>query len=212
MTLRPPRRAGSSSSTPRGRTRNLRRQIQVPLRADGGLTLVVVADTHSEPHAEATRRIAAVGPDLIVHAGDIGARRVLADLGALAPVYAVRGNIDERAPDLADELILDLTDAAGAVALRLAVLHIGQNGPRLRADATRLARAEGADLLVCGHSHVPFVGRDAGVVVFNPGSIGPRRFHLPIVFGVLEIAAGAMRTRHVCCETGEPWLPAPPRP
>lgn len=185
----------------------MRRRVRVPLRDDGGLNLVVVADTHSEPHPDAARWIAAARPDLIVHAGDIGALRVLDDLGALAPVYAVRGNIDERAPDLADELVLDVTDAAGGLALRLVVLHIGQNGPRLRADALRLARAEGADLLVCGHSHVPFVGRDAGIVVFNPGSIGPRRFRLPIVFGVLEIAGGAMGTRHVSCETGARWLP-----
>lgn len=185
----------------------MRRKVSVPLRGDGGLTLVVVADTHSAPHPDAARWIAAANPDLIVHAGDIGALRVLDDLGALAPVYAVRGNIDERAPDLADELTLDLLNASGGLAMRLVVLHIGQNGPRLRADARRLAHASGADLLVCGHSHVPFVGRDEGVVVFNPGSIGPRRFRLPIVFGVLEIAGGAMQTRHISCETGERWLP-----
>jgi hypothetical protein len=54
---------------------------------------------------------------------------------------------------------------------------------------------------------VPFVGRDRGLTVFNPGSIGPRRMHLPIVFGVLEIAAAKLSLRHVNCETGEPWSP-----
>jgi predicted phosphodiesterase len=64
-------------------------------------------------------------------------------------------------------------------------------------------------MIVCGHSHVPFVGKDRGLTVFNPGSIGPRRFHLPIVFGVLEIAAGKLSLRHVDCETGGAWEPLP---
>jgi predicted phosphodiesterase len=62
-------------------------------------------------------------------------------------------------------------------------------------------------MIVCGHSHVPFVGRDRGLTVFNPGSIGPRRFQLPIVFGVIEIAAGKLSLRHVDCETGGAWEP-----
>ena len=48
---------------------------------------------------------------------------------------------------------------------------------------------------------------DKGLVVFNPGSIGPRRFHLPIVFGVLRVGPGGISMRHVSCETGETWLP-----
>jgi hypothetical protein len=54
---------------------------------------------------------------------------------------------------------------------------------------------------------VPFIGRDRGLLVFNPGSIGPRRFQLPIVFGVLEIEDGQLKMRHVDCETGEVWTP-----
>jgi predicted phosphodiesterase len=80
-------------------------------------------------------------------------------------------------------------------------------GPKLRADALRLAHAAGAKLVVCGHSHVPFIGRDRGLTVFNPGSIGPRRMHLPIVFGVLRVAEGKLSLRHVDCETGRDWLP-----
>jgi predicted phosphodiesterase len=80
-------------------------------------------------------------------------------------------------------------------------------GAKIRADAARVARASGASLIVCGHSHVPFIGRDRGLTVFNAGSIGPRRFRLPIVFGVLEIADGRMSLRHVDCETGSTWTP-----
>jgi hypothetical protein len=54
---------------------------------------------------------------------------------------------------------------------------------------------------------VPFLGHDRGLLVFNAGSVGPRRFHLPIVFGVLEIVEGRMSLRHVDCETGETWMP-----
>ena len=70
-----------------------------------------------------------------------------------------------------------------------------------------MARARGASLVVCGHSHVPFIGRDQGLVVFNPGSIGPRRFHLPIVFGVIDLGPGGVKLRHVDCETGRTWEP-----
>ncbi len=56
-------------------------------------------------------------------------------------------------------------------------------------------------------SHVPFIGRDRDLAVFNPGSIGPRRFHLPIVFGVLWLAAGRISLEHVDCESGARWRP-----
>ena len=92
-------------------------------------------------------------------------------------------------------------------ALELLLLHIAVYGPKLRADAARLAVEAGARVVVCGHSHVPFVGRDRGFTVFNPGSIGPRRMHLPIVFGVLEIAAGKLTLEHFDCETGALWSP-----
>jgi hypothetical protein len=54
---------------------------------------------------------------------------------------------------------------------------------------------------------VPFIGQDRGLSVFNPGSIGPRRFQLPIVLGAIEVSAGSARLRHIDCETGQPWLP-----
>lgn len=182
------------------------RDAFVRLRADGGLTLVVVADTHSAPHRDSARWIAAERPDAILHAGDIGDVRVLDGLRAIAPVLAIRGNIDARAPDLPDVLRVELR-GGDTSALVLLMLHIGVNGPRIRADAARLAEARGAQVVICGHSHVPFMGRDRGLTVFNPGSIGPRRFQLPIVFGVLSIASNALTMRHVDCETGTTWTP-----
>lgn len=171
-----------------------------------GLRVVVVADTHSAPHPRAAELIAAQRPDHILHAGDIGDLEVIEALAELAPTHAIRGNIDVRAAELPDALTLDLTSDE-RVLLRVLMLHIAVAGPRLRGDAARLARAEGASLVICGHSHVPFIGRDAGLTVFNPGSIGPRRFHLPIIFGVLVVAPGRIELFHVDCETGRRWLP-----
>ena len=167
--------------------------------------LVVVADTHSAPHPRAAELIAAEKPDCILHAGDIGALDVVDELAKIAPTLAVRGNIDVLGAELPAALTIDL-DADGAT-MTILLLHIAVNGPKLRADAARRAHAEKAALVICGHSHVPFVGRDKGCAVFNPGSIGPRRFHLPIVFGVMQITNGKMSLEHVDCETGERWLP-----
>lgn len=181
-------------------------RAEVPLNEPGDLRLVAVADTHSRPHPRAAERIEALSPDAILHAGDIGDLHVLAELAEIAPVFAVRGNIDERAPDLPDSVTIHVR-SGGETALTLLLMHIAVYGPKIRADAARLAASHGARVIVCGHSHVPFVGRDRGLTVFNPGSIGPRRFTLPIVFGVLEIAAAKLSFRHVDCETGEAWSP-----
>ncbi len=174
--------------------------------AGGRGKIVVVADTHSEPHPRAHELIAREAPDHILHAGDIGDLRVLDGLEEIAPVSAVRGNIDARTPGLADVRLVHVT-SGGRRLLEIVLLHIAVAGPRLRGEAAALAREAGASLVVCGHSHVPFVGSDRGLTIFNPGSIGPRRFHLPILFGVIDVTPERIRLEHVSCETGERWLP-----
>ncbi|CAN96555.1 unnamed protein product [Sorangium cellulosum So ce56] len=185
--------------------KRVHRRETIQLR-DGSLRLVAVADTHSHPHAESARRIAALTPDHIVHASDIGALTVLDGLRSIAPLSAVRGNIDVHAPDIPDSIALDIRDGDETVLTAL-LLHIALYGGKLRADVIRLAAEVGASLVLCGHSHVPFMGRDRGLTAFNPGSIGPRRFLLPIVFGVVEIDRKRVALRHVDCETGETWMP-----
>lgn len=175
-------------------------------RPDGTLKVAVVADTHSSPNPRALAHIAALAPDVVLHAGDIGELRVLDALREIAPLVAVRGNIDTREDRLPDTVILDVEGAA-AGSLRMLLTHIAVNGPRLRAEVARLATEKGASLVVCGHSHVPFIGRDRGITVLNPGSIGPRRFALPIVYGVVELDAGGVRLGHRDAETGLPWSP-----
>jgi putative phosphoesterase len=182
---------------------------QLTLKPDGTLRLVVVADTHSQPHPRTAEHLTARAPDAILHAGDIGDLDVLEQLGRIAPVHAIRGNIDIHAPELPDVLTLDLVRGADDAQplLRMLLVHIGVYGPKLRAEVAKMARERGAQAVVCGHSHVPFIGRDRGLTVFNPGSIGPRRFHLPIVFGTIDVTPAGLRLAHVDCETGSTWSP-----
>lgn len=181
-------------------------QATLSLDPQGKLTLGIVADTHSQPHPKTAERLSALAPDAILHAGDIGDLAVLDQLAELAPVIAVRGNIDERAPELPEVTTIDV-QSDGESVLKLLLMHIAVYGPKIRAEAAKLAHDAGAKLIVCGHSHVPFMGRDRGLTVFNPGSIGPRRMHLPILFGVLEVKDGRLSLRHVEVETGRDWLP-----
>lgn len=175
---------------------------------DGRMKLALVADTHSAPHEKTAERLRDLKPDAILHAGDIGALTVLEELGAIAPTLAVRGNIDGVANDLPDEMTIDVKDeSSGDTLFKIFLVHIAVYGPKLRAEIAKRARAEGAQIVVCGHSHVPFIGRDQGLTVMNPGSIGPKRFHLPIVFGTMELRNGKLALEHVSIETGERWLP-----
>jgi hypothetical protein len=174
--------------------------------SNAGARLVLVADTHGAPHPDSAKHIAAQRPAHILHGGDIGDLAVLDDLGRLAAVTAVRGNIDVHAPDLPDAITIDVRDLDGPL-VTLLLVHIAVYGPKLRAEIGKLARAEGASIVVCGHSHVPFIGRDKGVVVVNPGSIGPRRFRLPIVFAVMDVSRERISMHHVSCETGQRWEP-----
>jgi putative phosphoesterase len=194
-----------SSTTKRSR-KLVESDTTLVLNARGALRLAVVADTHSQPHPRALEWIAQLAPDAILHAGDIGDLAVLDRLAALAPLIAVRGNIDERAPHVPEVVAIDIRSSEASM-LKILLMHIAVYGPKVRADAARLAAEKGAKLIVCGHSHVPFIGRDRGLIVFNPGSAGPRRMHLPILFGVLEIESGKLSLKHVSCETGQAWSP-----
>lgn len=175
---------------------------------DSGVTLGVVSDTHSAPHPAALELLTATAPDAILHAGDIGDLSVLDPLEALAPLYVVRGNIDTPTPDIPDAITLALRTSGGA-SLRILLTHIAVQGTRLRGPARALAADADADLVICGHSHMPLVSRDGRVGIFNPGSIGPRRFRLPITMGVLTISPTGMKYRHIDCETGQDWHPVP---
>ncbi len=203
LTHRAPRTRTRSTKAP---PRLVEATARLRVRGDGSIRVVVVADTHGRPHPDSARHIAALRPDAILHAGDIGDLQVLDDLREIAEVVAVRGNIDAHAPDLPDVVTIDV-ESGERTALRILLLHIAVYGPKLRAEVVRLAAERGAQIVVCGHSHVPFIGQDRGLLVLNAGSIGPRRFMLPIVFGVLDLSPGGLDLRHVDVETGERWSP-----
>jgi uncharacterized protein len=183
------------------------RERSATIALDGGTgRIVVVSDTHSRPHPAMPARLAELRPSAILHGGDIGDLEVLEGLAAHAPVFAVRGNIDVHAPEIPDVMLIDVTGRPEGV-LRILLTHIAVYGPKLRPEIGRSARSAGASLVVCGHSHVPFIGVDRDLTMFNPGSIGPKRFHLPIVFGLIEITRTGIRLGHFECETGAPWSP-----
>jgi putative phosphoesterase len=169
------------------------------------LRLAVVSDTHSSPHPNTAKLLGDLAPDAILHGGDIGDLAVLDELAKIAPVYAVRGNIDTHAREIPDVLTIDITSGERTV-LRILLTHIAVYGPKLRAEVAKRARDAKAQLVVCGHSHVPFIGVDRGLTIFNPGSIGPRRFSLPIVFGTIEVGA-KVKLAHISAETGAAWSP-----
>lgn len=137
----------------------------------------LIADTHGllRPEALAALR----GCTQIIHAGDVGKPAVLDGLRAIAPLAAIRGNVDHGDWALALPERLDLRIAA----LTLHVLH----------DLKQLDRdpvAAGIGVVIAGHSHQPKVERRDGVLYVNPGSAGPRRFSLPISLAVLELDGG----------------------
>ena len=181
------------------------KHISIPL-PDDGLKMAIVADTHSKPHPDAYRLITERRPHHILHGGDIGDLSVLDDLAKLAPLTAVRGNIDETTNALPDFVSIHFTKG-GVTRSCWLLTHIAVRGPKLMKPVLEMAKLKNAQLVVCGHSHVPLLVMDRGIAVFNPGSIGPRRFHLPITFGMITISDGGLSFEHISCETGQRWSP-----
>ena len=172
----------------------------------GHTRIVVVADTHSRPHPETHQLVRAQKPDAILHGGDIGDLSVLDEFAAIAPLITVRGNIDETTSHLPDFVTIHLKEK-DAIRSCWLLTHIAVRGPKLRRPVAEMARLANAQMVVCGHSHVPLIAQDRGITIFNPGSCGPRRFSLPIIFGVIDISKNGLSLKHINCETGERWSP-----
>ena len=133
----------------------------------------LISDTHGLLRPEALRELA--GVELIVHAGDVGKPEILMELGRIAPVVAVRGNIDTG--DWASRL--PLTAVVEAQGARIYVIHDVHD---LEIDAA----AAGFAMVVSGHSHKASREERSGVLYVNPGSAGPRRFRLPITLARVD--------------------------
>jgi putative phosphoesterase len=144
----------------------------------------IISDTHGllRPEAERTLR----GVELIVHAGDIGHPEILSRLKRIAPVFAVRGNIDIDA--WARELPLTAVVEAGAA--NFYVLH------NLR-ELDLLPHASNFNFVISGHTHQPEQSERHGVLYLNPGSAGPKRFHLPVTLALIDLANKPWKTQIV---------------
>lgn len=142
--------------------------------ADGLLRIGVISDTHGLLRPQAMDALRGVAH--ILHAGDIGDPGILASLRSLAPVTAIRGNIDEMGScaHLPAVEVVQFGDCS------LYMLHDLQ-----AIDLDPLAA--GFCTVISGHSHKPLIEWRRGVLYFNPGSAGPRRFSLPVSLGLLEI-------------------------
>jgi putative phosphoesterase len=151
----------------------------------------VISDTHGIIHPAIADVFANV--DHIIHAGDIGGSHILDALRALAPVTSVEGNNDREATG---EDIVRIKLGT----LRLLITHIL---PRAHKPATRVVaslRAEPADVVVFGHSHLPHNEIIDGVRYFNPASAGPRRFDYPVSVGLFEKKDGEWNAMHIALD------------
>ena len=179
------------------------------------MILGLVSDTHGfyDPRLEEALR----GAELIVHAGDVGGEDVLPQLERMAPVRAVRGNVDP--PEAGWPLTLTLR-LGGVTAHALHILPAAQSDLQRWADtertsgkipkpAERLLGAidPAADVVVFGHSHEPCLIVLGGLLWVNPGSAGRKRFSLPRTCARLSVAEGAVAAEIVALEAYARPLP-----
>jgi len=136
------------------------------------------------------------GSQHIIHAGDVGAPEILEELSTIAPLTAVRGNVDKGtwARKLPETEVLEVGDISIYVLHDLAQLDLKPE-------------AAGFRVVVSGHSHVPKQETRKGVLYFNPGSAGPRRFRLQLSIGRLVVEAGIVRGELVTLLVTDPWKP-----
>lgn len=148
------------------------------------MLIAVVSDTHGALHPDLLPALREAQPEMILHAGDVGSYPLLRYLSEVAPVYAVRGNVDVMG--MLSELPDDFRRVIEGVDLYMT--HVGGKPEywlsRLPDPTPQVA--------ICGHSHIPLIERRNGVLFVNPGSAGTRpRFGGPLSFALLRVEAGA---------------------
>jgi putative phosphoesterase len=132
----------------------------------------VVSDTHGLYRPQVAQALA--GVERILHLGDVGNPSVLEELAKIAPVTAVRGNVDRSGPcaELPETDVVLIADRYVYMLHDLNTLHLDPAAGKFAA-------------VLFGHSHVPNFYTRKGVLYFNPGSCGPRRFQFPVTVGLL---------------------------
>ncbi len=183
---------------------HIARTVELP--NTGHHLVAVLSDTHGRPHPDLFPILKKHRPLLILHAGDVGGPELLEELEKMSTTIFVRGNVDPTGPTWPDSLSLRI--ALGSVTqLDLLLLHAAVAQLRLSRNALNLLRRNPAQVVVFGHSHVPFLGMDGKVCLFNPGSAGPARWGLPTTMGLIEIAPDQLTFKHLDLRTGEEWNP-----
>ncbi len=151
---------------------------------------VVIADTHIPRRALPQALIPYLqGADLILHAGDLMDPALLDELGSCAPVRAVRGNLDPPEADLPETSEFEFGGAA------VAMIH--DSGPRRGRRARMRRRFPGARVVVFGHSHIPWLEDEDGLLLLNPGSPTDRRRQPRHTFALLRAEEGNVRAEVV---------------
>ena len=140
----------------------------------------IISDTHGLLRPEAEHRLA--GVDHIIHGGDIGRPEIIDALRRIAPVTAIRGNVDNGEWSVA----YPETKLVRLAGRSIYVLH---DLKMLQLDPI----ARGIDVVVSGHSHVPKIDTTDGVLYLNPGSAGRRRFRLPVTLATIDVLPNGLR-------------------
>lgn len=141
------------------------------------MLIALISDTHGLLRPELLPALAGVAH--ILHAGDVGNPDILDELRRIAPVTAIRGNIDRSGPCA----LLPATEAIELGGCLIYIVHALD-------DLDLHPQAAGIKVILYGHSHKPSIEHRDGVLYVNPGSVGPRRFNLPVTFALLRIEVG----------------------
>ena len=148
----------------------------------------VISDTHGLLRPEVPPLLE--GVDSILHAGDVGEINILHPLALIAPVTAIRGNVDTTGPCAALSAT-DLIEIGGTSIYMVHSIH----------DLDIKPEAAGVRVVVSGHTHKPAAEERNGVLYLNPGSIGPRRFRLPVSMAILHLNGSDARVEFVTLDS-----------
>jgi putative phosphoesterase len=148
----------------------------------------VISDTHDTMREDALDALR--GSDLIIHAGDIGGREILENLETIAPVVAVRGNMDSEpwTDDLPRTEVVEIGDVSIYILHDLLSMNLKP-------------KAAGVDLVISGHTHVPKVREVEGILFLNPGSAGDNRHGKPPSLAKVEVSGAALKAEILLLKT-----------
>jgi uncharacterized protein len=144
----------------------------------------VLSDTHGLLRPEVLKQLQ--GSDLIIHAGDVGSESIIPELEKIAPVYAVRGNVDKGVSGYRFPIYT-------VVEVEQIFIYVHHGDRELDVDPV----AAGFQVLISGHTHVPLLEQRGDVLYLNPGSAGHKRFALPVSMALLQVDGKKLRARFI---------------